>query len=59
MIGVPAPTRAFMLASSSTFFPTRRVIPKAQRAEFFQRIFRARSKNSLSFGLLPGYPPSI
>ncbi len=54
MTGVPAATSAFMLASSSTFFPTLRVIPKAHMTEFFQRILRARSKNSLSFGLLPG-----
>jgi len=50
MTGVPAATSAFMLASSSTFFPTLRVIPKAHMAEFLQRILRARSKNSCPWG---------
>jgi len=48
-----------MLASSATFFPTRRVMPNAHSFAFLRRSRFPRSKNSLSLGFEPGYPPSM
>ena len=58
-IGVSASSRARRLASSSTFRPGSRVAPNAASVAFLKSIFLARSKNSASFGLEPGQPPSI
>src|SRR6185369_3027524 len=57
---VPAATRFASVGSSSTLPLTRRVEPNATRVEVvsFSSV-AARRKNSSSFGLAPGQPPSI
>jgi hypothetical protein len=57
--GVCASTRARMLGSSSQRFAWWRVLPKAAIRAVRSSSERARSKNSASFGLEPGQPPSM
>src|SRR3954447_21805942 len=59
-VEVPASTRLRRVGSSSTLPFTRRVEPKATSVEVSSRnSVRARRKNSSSFGLAPGPPPSM
>jgi hypothetical protein len=58
-VDVPAPTRLRNVGSSSTLPFTRRVDPNATIVDVSRRSsVRARRKNSSSFGLAPGQPPS-
>jgi hypothetical protein len=56
---VPASTSFCSWGSSAAATFARRVLPKAVMRALVQVISRARSKNSTSFGLLPGQPPSM
>src|SRR4051794_19383581 len=59
-VDVPASTRLRNVASSSTLPLTRRVDPKATSVDVSScSSVRARRKNSSSFGLAPGQPPSM
>ena len=57
--GAPESSSALMLASSSGVPPTRQVEPNAAMSACSHFIAFARSKNSTSFGLDPGQPPSM
>ena len=59
-VPVPAATRLARVGSESTLPAARRVEPNATSFEVdsFSSV-RARWKNSMSFGLAPGQPPSI
>ncbi len=58
-IGVSASSSARRLASSSMDRRGSLVAPNAASWAFWKVIFLARSKNSASFGLEPGQPPSM
>ena len=58
--GAPLSRSAPNNASSAAFTLGRRVAPKATKVAFLSfNSFFARLKNSVSFGLAPGHPPSI
>ncbi len=57
---VSASTSARICGSSSTATPALRVAPNATSTAFFScSSVRARAKNSVSFGMAPGQPPSM
>jgi hypothetical protein len=57
---VLASSRLRSVASSSTLPRGRRVLPKATIVEVVRfSSVAARAKNSMSFGLAPGQPPSM
>src|SRR4051794_23246070 len=58
--GVSASSSALTWASVATSTPALRVAPNATRTAFFSSssVF-ARAKNSVSFGIAPGQPPSM
>ena len=56
--GVSAATSSRRFGSSSALFERWRVEPKAASFAVCQVIVRAALKNSMSFGLEPGQPPS-
>ncbi len=59
-VEVPASMRLRKVASSSTLPFGRRVDPKATSVELVScSSVPARAKNSMSFGLAPGHPPSM
>ena len=57
--GVCASSSWRTCASSSTFTPPRRVMPKAAIWAFFHRRLAASVKKAASFGFDPGHPPSM
>ena len=57
--GVSAATSSRRFGSSPGLFDRWRVLPNAASCACSQRIVRAAAKNSMSFGLEPGQPPSM
>ena len=57
--GVSAATSSRRLGSAAAVFERCRVDPNAASLAVCQRIVRAAAKNSMSFGLEPGQPPSM
>ena len=58
--GVSASSTARTCGSASAFRSARRVAPKATSSACFRSSSeRARRKNSVSFGIAPGHPPSM
>ena len=57
--GVSASTSSWRFGSASGRFDRWRVDPNAASFACSQRVVRAAAKNSMSFGLEPGQPPSM